>query len=128
MPCNQQNLGEIMEIPKFPDVNLGKVSFTSKTTSPSETLSADVKIQGLNIDIQKSLGPFALSGGIMRIDDTIKLSSSKGNADVPIDKILIPKIGANIQFNNYRFEFNKVFLTPNSHINSFMLSYIFELL
>ena len=108
-------------------INYGKVSFASETAGPTETMAADVKIQGLNLDIQKNFGPFGISAGFIRVNDNIEVASSKGNIDVPVDDILIPKIGTNIKINNYRFELNRVFLTTNSQINSFIISYIFNL-
>ena len=82
----------------------------------------------MSLDILKGLGPFSLSAGFMRLDDTIKISSSRGSVDVPVDKMLIPKVGANIKLSNYRLEYSRIFITPNSEINSLMISYIFNLL
>lgn len=107
--------------------NLGKISFNTTTTTPSETLTGKAEIRGVSIDLLKGLGPLAVSGGFLRITDTIQITSSKGDVDVPIDKILIPKIGVKLKYQNYRLEYNRVFITPNSHVNSIMLSYIFEL-
>jgi hypothetical protein len=107
--------------------NLGEIKFTSETT-PAETITADAKIRGVSLDILKGLGPFSLSAGFMRLDDTIKISSSRGSVDVPVDKMLIPKVGANIKLSNYRLEYSRIFITPNSEINSLMISYIFNLL
>ena len=64
---------------------------------------------------------------IMIVEDDITISSSKGNVDVPIDKFILPKIGANFKYNDYRFEFNRIFITPNSQINSFMIGYVFNI-
>ena len=108
-------------------VNYGKIKFLSTTTSPSESLSADVEIKGLSADLLKSIGPFALSAGLMMVEDDINISSSKGNVDVPIDEFILPKIGAHLKYNDYRFELNRIFITPNSHINSFMIGYSFDL-
>jgi hypothetical protein len=108
--------------------NLGKISFSSTTTSPSETLSADVQIKGLNIDLLKNIGPLAFSAGFMKVDETVKISSSQGSIDVPVDEMILPKIGASINFNNYRFKINRIYITPNSHINTFMIGYIINLL
>lgn len=108
--------------------NLGKISFSSKTTSPSENLSANVEMKGLNVDLLKNLGPFGFSFGLFKVNDTVKISSSNGTVDVPIDKIFLPKIGANINYKKYRLEFSRLFITPNSHINTFMIGYVFNLL
>ena len=108
-------------------VNYGKIKFSSTTTSPTESLSANVVMKGLSANLLKSLGPFALSAGFMMVEDDIAISSSKGNVDIPIDKFILPKIGANLKYNDYRFEFNRIFITPNSQINSFMIGYVFNI-
>ena len=108
-------------------VNYGNLLFKTTTTSPSEALLAEVAVKGLSLDILQSLGPLAVSAGLMMVEDDIALISSKGNINVPIDKFLLPKIGANLKYNNYRFEFNRIFITPNSQINSFMIGYVFNI-
>ena len=105
-------------------VNYGKIKFSATTTSPSESLSADVAVKGFSADLLKQLGPFDLTAGFMMVDDDIVISSSKGNVDVPIDEFILPKIGTNFKFNDYRFELNRIFITPNSHVNSFMIGYV----
>ena len=108
-------------------VNYGNLNFKTTTTSPSESLSADVPIKGLSLDLLQSLGPFAVSAGLMMVEDDITIPSSLGNINVPIDKLLIPKIGANLKYNNYRLEFNRIFITPNSQIDSLMIGYVFNI-
>jgi len=109
-------------------VNYGNLLFKTTTTSPSETLLAEVALKGLSLDILQSLGPFAVSAGLMMVEDDIAIISSKGNINVPIDKFLLPKIGLNLKYNDYRFEFNRIFITPNSQVDSFMIGYVFNIL
>jgi len=108
-------------------VNYGNLNFKTTTTSPSESFSADVPIKGLSLDLLQNLGPFAVSAGLMMVEDDITIPSSLGNINVPIDKLLIPKIGANLKYNNYRLEFNRIFITPNSQIDSLMIGYVFDI-
>ena len=108
-------------------VNYGNLNFKTTTTSPSESLSADVEFKGLSVDILQSLGPFAASAGLMMVEDDIVIISSKGNINVPIDKLLIPKIGVNFKYNDYRIEFNRIYITPNSQIDSVMIGYVFNI-
>ena len=106
--------------------NLGQVSINSSTTSPAESLSANVDIKGLGFDLVKYIGPVGLSGGIIKIDNDITITSSLGSANVPIDDYFLPKVGGNIKINNYRIEVNRTFLTVDSYLNNFTLSYIFD--
>ena len=108
-------------------VNYGNLLFKTTTTSPSESLSVDVPLKGLSLDLLQNLGPFAVSAGLMMVEDDITIPSSLGNINVPIDKLLIPKIGANLKYNNYRLEFNRIFITPNSQIDSLMIGYVFDI-
>ena len=108
-------------------VNYGNLNFKTTTTSPSESFSADVAIKGLSLDLLQNLGPFAVSAGLMMVEDDITIPSSLGNINVPIDKFLIPKVGANLKYNNYRLEFNRIFITPNSQIDSLMIGYVFNI-
>ena len=109
-------------------VNYGNLLFKTTTTSPSEALLAEVAVKGLSLDILQSLGPLAVSAGLMMVEDDIAIISSKGNINIPIDKFLIPKIGLNLKYNDYRFEFNRIFITPNSQVDSFMIGYVFNIL
>ena len=108
-------------------VNYGNLNFKTTTTSPSESFSADVPIKGLSLDLLQNLGPFAVSAGLMMVEDDVTIDTSLGNINVPIDKLLIPKIGANLKYNNYRLEFNRIFITPNSQIDSLMIGYVFDI-
>ena len=108
-------------------LDIGQISLATSTTTPSESLNAKINIEGISIDLIKNIGPIGLTGGILKINDKIKISSSLGNANVPIDDLFLPKIGGNIKINNYRFEINRIFLTPNSHLNNIMISYIFDI-
>ena len=108
-------------------VNYGNLNFKTTTTSPSESLSVDVPVKGLSLDLLQSLGPFAVSAGLMMVEDDVTIHTSLGNINVPIDKLLIPKIGANLKYNNYRLEFNRIFITPNSQIDSLMIGYVFDI-
>ena len=87
-----------------------------------------IAIKGFNVDLSKSIGPFGLSAGIIKIDNDVKISSSLGNADVPIDDYFLPKFGVSVQLSNYRAEISRTFLTTNSYLNNLMLSYIINLL
>ena len=106
-------------------LDMGQISLATSTTTPSESLNTKINIEGISIDLIKNIGPIGLTGGILKIDNDIKISSSLGNANAPIDDLFLPKIGGNIKINNYRFEINRTFITPNSHINNIMISYIF---
>ena len=108
-------------------VNYGNLLFKTTTSSPSEALLAEVAVKGLSLDILQSLGPLAVSAGLMMVEDDIAIISSKGNIKIPIDKFLIPKIGVNLKYNNYRLEFNRIFITPNSQIDSLMIGYVFNI-
>ena len=109
-------------------LDLGQVSIESTTTSPGESLNAKVNIEGTSVDIIKTIGPIGFTGGLIKIDDDITISSSLGSVDVPIGDYFLPKIGASVQINNYRIEANRTFLTPNSNLNNFMFSYIFSII
>ena len=80
------------------------------------------------MDLLKKLGSFDFTTGLITVNDDIKISSSKGNVDVPIDNFIIPQVGANFNSKNFRFEIKRIFITPNSHINSFMISYMYNIL
>ena len=126
------NVGFGLRVPLFfivegSYVNYGNLNFKTTTTSPSESLSVDVPLKGLSLDLLQSLGPFAVSAGLMMVEDAVTIPSSLGNINVPIDKLLIPKIGANLKYNNYRLEFNRIFITPNSQIDSLMIGYVFDI-
>jgi hypothetical protein len=108
-------------------INFGNLNFKTTTTSPSESLSANVALKGLSLDVLQSLGPIAASAGLMMVEDDIAIVSSKGNINVPIDKLLIPKIGVNLKYSDYRVEFNRIFITPNSKIDSLMIGYVFDI-
>ncbi len=109
-------------------LNFGNIEISSTTTSPAESLTADIAIKGFNVDLSKSIGPFGLSAGIIKIDNDVEISSSLGNADVPIDDYFLPKFGVSVQLSNYRAEISRTFLTTNSYLNNLMLSYIINLL
>ena len=108
-------------------LDLGQVSLETNTTGPSETLTTDIDIEGISLDLVRNIGPLGFTRGFLKIDDDIKVYSSLGNTNVPVDDLLLPRLGANIIVNNYRFEINRTFLSPNSHLNNFMISYIFNL-
>ena len=107
--------------------NLGSIDFKSTTTSPSETISAKAEIRGISIDLLKNVGPLAVSAGVMSLSDNIEISTSKGNIDLPIDKIVLPKLGAKFRLKNYRIEYTRVFITPSSHLNSIIVSYVLDI-
>ena len=109
-------------------IDYGEIKFTSTTTSPAETINANVPIRGIAADILKELGPISLNAGLISINDNVEIVSSKGNLNVPIDDILIPKVGINYQFGNYRLEYAKIFLTTKSTMDIFMVGYIFNFL
>ena len=109
-------------------IDYGEIKFTSTTTSPSETINANVPIKGVAVDILKELGPIAFNAGLISINDNVEIVSSRGNLNVPIDDILIPKVGANYQIGNYRLEYTRIFLTTNSTMDTFMVGYIFDFL
>ena len=107
-------------------LSLGQLTSDSSTTSPSESLKAKVNIQGLNFDLVKNFGPFGISGGLIKIDDKVSISSSLGNIDLPIDDYFLPKIGIGVMLKRYRIEANRAYLTQNSSLNYFMISYVFD--
>ena len=109
-------------------IDYGEIKFTSTTTSPAETINANVPIRGIAADILKELGPISLNAGLISINDNVEIVSSKGNLNVPIDDILIPKVGVNYNFGNYRLEYTKIFLTTQSTMDIFMLGYKFNFL
>ena len=109
-------------------IDYGEIKFTSTTTSPSETINTNVPIKGVALDILKKLGPLSFNAGLININDNVEIVSSKGNLNVPIDDILIPKVGLNYQFGNYRLEYTKIFLTTNSTMDNFMVGYMFNFL
>ena len=90
-------------------LDMGQISLTTSTTVPSESLNAKINIEGISIDLIKNIGPIGLTGGILKIDDNVKISSSLGNVNIPIDDLFLPKIGGNIKINNYRLEINRTF-------------------
>ena len=104
------------------------MTFTSTTTTPSETINTNVPNKGVALDILKKLGPLSFNAGLININDNVEIVSSKGNLNVPIDDILIPKVGLNYQFGNYRLEYTKIFLTTNSTMDTFMVGYMFNFL
>ena len=109
-------------------IDYGEIKFNSTTTSPAETINANVPIKGVALDILKELGPISLNTGLISINDNVEIVSSKGNINVPIDDILIPKVGVNYNFGNYRLEYTKIFLTTQSTMDIFMLGYKFSFL
>ena len=109
-------------------IDYGEIKFTSTTTTPSETINTNVPIKGVALDILKKLGPLSFNAGLININDNVEIVSSKGNLNVPIDDILIPKVGLNYQFGNYRLEYTKIFLTTNSTMDTFMVGYMFNFL
>ena len=74
------------------------------------------------------VGPISFNTGLISINDNVEIVSSKGNLNVPIDDILIPKVGVNYNFGNYRLEYTKIFLTTQSTMDIFMLGYKFSFL
>ena len=109
-------------------VNYGKIAFKSNTTVPTETLNVDVNIEGIAVDVTKTIGPISFAAGLMNIDDSVKINSSQGNVNVPIDDILIPKIGINLMFNNIRFEYSRLYFSNNSNLDAFMFGYVLNIL
>ena len=109
-------------------IDYGEIKFTSTTTSPAEIINANVAIKGVALDILKQLGPISLNTGLISINDNVEIVSSKGNINVPIDDILIPKVGVNYHFGNYRLEYTKIFLSTKSTMDVFMVGYIFNFL
>ena len=107
--------------------NFGKITLNSITTSPSENINSVIKLNGLNLDILKNLGPVGLSLGVLKIDEKIKIKSSKGNIGIPVDSLFFPKIGANLKYKNYRLDFNRIYLSPDSQANSVILTYMFTI-
>ena len=57
----------------------------------------------------------------------LDVATSKGNIDLPIDKIVLPKLGAKFRFKSYRIEYTRVFITPSSHLNSIIISYVLDI-
>ena len=76
-------------------LDMGQISLATSTTTPSESLNTKINIEGISIDLIKNIGPIGLTGGILKIDNDIKISSSLGNANAPIDDLFLPKIGFN---------------------------------
>ena len=107
--------------------NFGKITINSTTTTPSENINSVIKLNGLNLDILKNLGPAGISLGVLKIDEKIKIKSSKGNVGIPVDTLFFPKIGANLKYKNYRLDFNRIYLSPDSQANSVILTYMFTI-